>query len=130
MKIGLTSVLVDDQEKALQFYTGVLGFVKVLDFPMGPEARWLTVASPEGVAGVQLLLEPMGHPAAGVYQKALFDAGIPATSFFSDDIQAECARLKAAGVVFHMEPTPPETPGGANAIFADGCGNLINLHQT
>jgi catechol 2,3-dioxygenase-like lactoylglutathione lyase family enzyme len=128
MKIGLASVPVDDQEKALKFYTEALGFVKKTDVPMGPDARWLTVVSPEGPEGIELLLEPMGHPAAPVYQKALYDAGIPYTSFLTDDIQKDVARMKEHGVVFRIEPTQMEY-GGTDAMFEDGCGNLINLHQ-
>lgn len=128
MKIGLTSVFVDDQNKALKFYTEVLGFVKKIDAPMGPDARWLTVTSPDGVEGVELLLEPMGLPAAVTFQKALFEAGIPCTSFGSNDIQKECEKLKALGVVFRTEPIKMEY-GGTDAMFEDTCGNLINLHQ-
>jgi len=103
MQIKLSSVLVDDQEKALRFYTTVLGFVKDKDIPMGP-FRWLTVNSPEGAQGVELVLEPMSFLPAQTYQKALFDAGIPATAFLTEDIQAEFARLKERGVIFHGEP--------------------------
>ena len=127
MKIGLTSILVDDQAKALDFYTRVLGFVKKEDVPLG-EYRWLTVVSPDGPEGIELLLEPMGIPAARVYQQALFEAGIPYTSFSSDDIHRDYERLKQAGVVFRMEPTKMEY-GGTDALFEDGCGNLINIHQ-
>jgi catechol 2,3-dioxygenase-like lactoylglutathione lyase family enzyme len=128
MRIGLASVLVDDLDKALKFYTEALGFVKKTDMPVGPGARWLTVVSPEGPEGIELLLEPMGHPAAPVFQKALFDAGIPYTSFLTDDIEKDVARMKAHGVVFRMEPAQMEY-GGTDAMFEDGCGNLINLHQ-
>ena len=128
MRIGLASVLVDDLDKALKFYTEALGFVKKTDMPVGPGARWLTVVSPEGPEGIELLLEPMGHPAAPVFQKALFDAGIPYTSFLTDDIEKDVARMKAHGVVFRVEPTQMEY-GGTDAMFEDGCGNLINLHQ-
>ena len=103
MQIKLSNVLVDDQEKALRFYTTVLGFVKDKDIPMGP-FRWLTVNSPEGAQGVELLLEPMSFPPAQTYQKALFDAGIAATAFLTEDIQAEFARRKERGVEFHGEP--------------------------
>ena len=126
MKIGVTSVMVDDQAKALKFYTEKLGFQLKNDVAAG-EYRWLTVTSPEGVEGVELLLEPMGMEAARVFQKALRDAGMPATVFFTDDIQAEIARLKARGVVFVSEPN--RESWGANAIFEDTCGNLINLAQ-
>lgn len=126
MKITLSSVLVDDQAKALKFYTEVLGFVKKTDVPAG-EARWLTVVSPEGSAEIELLLEPMGHPAAKPFQKALFDDGIPLTSFASADIQKEYERLTKHGVVFRTKPTKmgPVTV----AVFDDTCGNLIQLHQ-
>jgi catechol 2,3-dioxygenase-like lactoylglutathione lyase family enzyme len=104
----------------------VLGFVAKNDLPAG-EHRWLTVASPEGVAGVELLLEPDAHPAAREFQKILYRDGIPATSFESEDIQAEYARLQAKGVAFRTPPTPagPVTV----AVFDDTCGNLIQLHQ-
>ena len=126
MQITLTSVMVEDQDQALRFYTTVLGFEKKHDIPMG-EFRWLTVSSPEGAAGVELVLEPMGFPPARVYQKALFEAGIPATSFISKDIAAEYQRLKALGVRFRGEPVNmgPIT----TVLFEDGCGNLINLVQ-
>lgn len=125
MKIQLTSVMVGDQENALRFYTGKLGFVKKIDVPAG-EHRWLTVVSPE-TPEVELLLEPNAFPPAQVYQKALKDAGIPATCFFVDDIAKEHERLLAAGVVF----TTPPTPAGpvTIAIFDDTCGNLIQLVQ-
>ena len=126
MKIKLTSVMVDDQDKALKFYTEVMGFVVSKDIPMG-EARWLTVVSPEGPADIELLLEPMGFAPARTYQKALFEAGIPATAFAVDDIQKEYERLKQSGVVFRKEPT--KTDWGMEAIFEDTCGNLIQLAQ-
>ena len=126
MQITLTSVMVEDQAQALRFYTTVLGFEKKNDIPMG-EFRWLTVSSPEGAAGVELVLEPMGFPPARVYQKALFEAGIPATAFISKDIAAEYQRLKALGVRFRGEPV---NMGPITAVlFEDGCGNLINLVQ-
>jgi len=126
MQITLTSLMVEDQEQALRFYTGTLGFEKKHDIPMGA-FRWLTVTSPEGAAGVELVLEPMAFPPARVYQKALFDAGIPATAFISKDIAAEYQRLKARGVIFRGEPTAmgPVTV----VLFEDSCGNLINLVQ-
>ena len=124
MQINLTSVLVDDQEKALMFYTEVLGFEKMTDLPMG-EYRWLTVTSPDGVEGIELLLEPMSLPAAQIYQKALFDAGIALTAFQTDDIQSEYERLKERGVVFRGKPTDM---GPVTAVlFEDTCGNLISL---
>ncbi len=126
MRIKLMSVYVDDQEKALRFYTGVLGFVKKTDVPAG-EFRWLTVISPEGPADVELLLEPNENPAAKNYQKAIYEAGIPATMFKVDDIQKEYERLKKLGVAFRMPPTKmgPVT----NAVFDDTCGNLISITQ-
>jgi catechol 2,3-dioxygenase-like lactoylglutathione lyase family enzyme len=126
MQITLTSLMVEDQEQALRFYSGTLGFEKKHDIPMGG-FRWLTVTAPEGAAGVELVLEPMAFPPARVYQKALFDAGIPATAFISSDIAAEYQRLKALGVTFRGEPTAmgPVTV----VLFEDGCGNLINLVQ-
>jgi predicted enzyme related to lactoylglutathione lyase len=126
MIIRLTSVLVDDQDKALKFYTEVLGFEKMADITMG-SYRWLTVVSPEGLAGVELVLEPMGFPPARTYQNALYDAGVPTAAFFSTDIQAEYQRLQARGVVFRGEPA---TAGPVTTVlFEDTCGNLINLAQ-
>ena len=124
MKIIVTSVLVDDQQKALDFYTTKLGFVKKTDIPMG-EYRWLTVTSASGEPNVELLLEPMAFPPARVYQKALFDAGIPATLFGVTDIQEEFERLEKLGVVFRMKPTSmgPVTV----ASFDDTCGNYIQI---
>lgn len=126
MEIRLTSVLVDDQDKALRFYTEVLGFIRKNDIPMGP-FRWLTVTSPDGGDGMELVLEPMGFAPARDYQKALFDAGIPATAFITRDIAAEYDRLRQQGVVFRSEPLPmgPVT----STVFEDTCGNLINLVQ-
>jgi predicted enzyme related to lactoylglutathione lyase len=126
MKIILTSVMVDDQDKALKFYTEVLGFVKKNDIPVG-EARWLTVVSPEGPDDVELLLEPMGFPPARTYQKALFEAGIPLTSFAIDDIQKEYERMKKLGVVFKTAPTKMGLV--TIAVFEDACGNLIQMAQ-
>lgn len=126
MRLGLSSISVANQDAALDFYTNVLGFVKHADIPMG-EYRWLTVRSPEGIEGMELVLEAMAFPPALVYQKALFDAGVPATAFFSKDIHAEYTRLKAMGVVFRGEPV---NMGPITAvIFEDSCGNLINLVQ-
>ena len=124
MKIYVTSVLVDDQEKALQFYTNVLGFVKKNDIPLG-EARWLTVVSPENAAGPELLLEPDSHPAAGPFKEALAADGIPVTSFAVDDVEAEFQRLRDLGVQFTQEPL--EMGGVTTAIFDDTCGNLIQI---
>lgn len=124
MRINLTSVLVDDQAKALAFYTDVLGFEKKTDMPTG-DARWLTVVSPEDPDGVELLLEPDSHPAAGSFKQALVADGIPYTSFAVDDVDAEYARLEAAGVAFTQ---PPTTMGPVTtAIFDDTCGNLIQI---
>ena len=124
MKIYVTSVLVDDQEKALQFYTNVLGFVKKNDIPVG-EARWLTVVSPENAAGPELLLEPDGHPAAGPFKEALAADGIPVTSFAVDDVDAEFQRLRGLGVQFTQEPL--EMGGVKTAVFDDTCGNLSQI---
>ena len=126
MHITLSSILVEDQDRALQFYTDILGFQKKHDIPMG-QFRWLTLTSPEGVAGVELVLEPIAFPPARVYQKALYDAGIPATAFISTDIDTEVQRLKARGVRFRGEPT--KTGPVTVALFEDTCGNLINLVQ-
>ena len=124
MRINLTSVLVDDQEKALRFYTDVLGFVKKTDVPVG-EARWLTVVSPDEPAGTELLLEPDGHPAAGPFKQALVDDGIPFTSFASDDVNAEHSRLRGLGVRFTQEPVVMGEV--VTAVFDDTCGNLIQI---
>lgn len=126
MKIKVTSVPVDNQERALKFYTEILGFVKKTDVPLG-EHRWLTVVSSEEMDGVELLLEPMGFPPAKVYQKQLFDAGIPWTAFNVDDIDEEYARLKKLGVVFSMEPT--QMGPSKLAVFNDTCGNNIQIVQ-
>ncbi len=126
MQIKFTSVMVDDQEKALKFYTEVLGFEKMADIPMG-EYRWLTVVSPEGAEGVELVLEPMGFPPARVYQKALFEASIPLAALISKDIRSDYKRLKERGVVFRGEP---QNQGIITTVlFEDTCGNLINLVQ-
>jgi catechol 2,3-dioxygenase-like lactoylglutathione lyase family enzyme len=126
MQIKFVSVMVNDQEKALRFYTDVLGFEKMADIPMG-DHRWLTVVSPDGLEGVELVLEPIAFAPAQVYQKALFEAGIPATALISSDIQADIARLKSRGVVFRGEP---QNMGMIIAVtFEDTCGNLINLVQ-
>lgn len=124
MRIVLSSVYVDDQDKALKFYTGVLGFVKKMDIPMGPH-RWLTVVSPEDPEGTQLVLEPDGHPAVTPFKKALVADGIPLTSFGVEDVNAEHARLSKAGVRFTQEPAQmgPVT----TAVFDDTCGNLIQI---
>jgi catechol 2,3-dioxygenase-like lactoylglutathione lyase family enzyme len=126
VKINITSVMVGDQEQALRFYTQILGFVKKRDFPVG-EARFLTVVSQEGSADVELLLEPNSNPAvpAKEFQRALFEAEIPATSFGVDDVRKEYERLKGLGVVFNGEPATEE--GVTVAVFDDTCGNLIMI---
>ena len=126
MQTRLASVMVDNQENALRFYTATLGLVKNKDIRMG-QFRWLTVSSPEGAAGVELVLEPMGFAPAQTYQKALFAAGIPATAFITSDIASEYRRLKELGVRFRGEP---KSMGPITAVlFEDTCGNLINLVQ-
>ena len=126
MKIKLTGVFVDDQDKALKFYVDVLGFIKKEDMPVG-EFKWLTVVSPEAPDDIELLLEPNNNPAAKTYQQAIFDQGIPAAAFAVDDIHQEYERLKERGVEFSMEPT--ESGPAILAIFNDTCGNLIQLYQ-
>lgn len=126
MRIVVTSVLVDDQEKALRFYTDVLGFVKKADIPMG-EHRWLTVVSPEDPDGTELLLEPDSHPAAGPFKDALVADGIPVTSFGVDDVDGEFRRLQALGVRFPQEPV--EMGPLTTAVLDDTCGNLIQIAQ-
>lgn len=126
MKIKLNSVYVPDQEIALKFYTEVLGFQKKMDIPVG-DFRWLTVVSPEEPDGTELLLEPNGNPAATVYQAAIYESGIPLTSFAVSDVGAEYDRLKALGVIF---PNPPFDAGGTMvAIFDDTCGNWIQIYE-
>jgi predicted enzyme related to lactoylglutathione lyase len=126
MKIKLNSIMVDNQDKALKFYTEILGFVKKTEIPMG-EVKWLTVVSKEEQDGAEIVLEPMGFPPAKVYQKALFDAGIPMTALQVDDIHKEYERLEKLGVQFSMKPTPmgPVTL----AVFNDTCGNNIQIYQ-
>lgn len=124
MKINVTSVLVDDQEKALRFYTEVLGFVKKTEVPVG-DALWLTVVSPDDPDGTELLLEPDGHPAAGPFKRALVDDGIPFTSFAVDDATAEYERLREKGVRFTQEPV--EMDSVTTAVLDDTCGNLIQI---
>jgi len=126
MKIVVTSVLVDDQEKALRFYTDVLGFEKKDDIPLG-DARWLTVVSSADRDGTELLLEPDGHPAARPFKAALVEDGIPYTSFGVDDVQAEFERLRDLGVRFTQEPLAMGTV--TTAVFDDTCGNLIQIVQ-
>jgi len=126
MKIKLTSVFVEDQEKALKFYTDVLGFVTKTDFTMGTY-RWLTVVSPEEPDGAQLQLALNDNPAAKAYQQAIFEQSTPAANFFVADAQAEYARLKNLGATFTKEPTT--TPGSTFAVLDDTCGNLIQITQ-
>ena len=126
MKIVVTSVLVDDQDKALRFYTDVLGFEKKQDVPLG-EFRWLTVVSPQDPNGTQLLLEPDAHPAARPFKNALVEDGIPYTSFGVDDVRADFERLSGRGVRFTQPPT--EMGPVTTAVFDDTCGNLIQIAQ-
>lgn len=126
MRIKLNSIVVDDQDKALKFYTEVLGFRKKHDLPVGVY-RWITVVSPEGPDDLELVLEPNANPAAQTYQKALFDQGIPLTAFEVDDLAAEVRRLKGLGVAFTQEPTP--VGAVSIAVLSDTCGNLIQLYQ-
>jgi predicted enzyme related to lactoylglutathione lyase len=126
MKIKLTSVYVDDQEKALLFYTEVLGFVKKADFSQGP-FRWLTVASAEDPGGTELQLALNDNPAAKAYQQAMLQQGQPAAMFFSDDVKGDCERIKARGAEFTLAPT--EVPGATIAKLNDTCGNLVQITQ-
>lgn len=126
MRITVTSVYVDEQAKALAFYTDVLGFVKKQDIPFG-ESRWLTVVSADAPDGTELLLEPDGHPAVGPFKEALMEDGIPFTSFGVDDVEAEHSRLKERGVRFTQ---PPVQMGPVTmAVFDDTCGNLIQIAE-
>lgn len=126
MKIKLTTVYVDDQEKALRFYTDVLGFVKKADFSQGPY-RWLTVASPENPDGMELQLALNSNPAAKAYQQAMFQQNQPAAMFFTDDLVAEYERMKAHGAQFTMAPT--DVTASKIAMLKDTCGNLIQVTQ-
>ena len=126
IRITVTSVLVDDQDRALRFYTQMLGFRPALDIPLG-DYRWLTVVSPAEPDGVQLLLEPNIHPAARAFQQALHGDGIPAATFAVDDVHAEYERLSGLGVRFTGEPAPAGTT--IAAALDDTCGNLIGIHQ-
>ena len=126
MKIKLTNVFVDDQEKALRFYTDVLGFVKKADFSNGP-FRWLTVASPEDPEGTELQLALNDNPAARAYQQAMFQQGQPAGMFFTDNVQADYDRMKARDANFTMPPT--DVTGSKIARLNDTCGNLIQVTQ-
>ena len=126
MRIKLTSVMVDNQDKALKFYTEILGFVKKTEIPLG-EAKWLTVVSPQGTDDIELLLEQNSNPATKTYQEALFKQGIPLTAFAVDDIQKEYDRLTTLGVVFTMLPT---IAGSVTiAVFEDTCGNLLQIYK-
>jgi catechol 2,3-dioxygenase-like lactoylglutathione lyase family enzyme len=127
MRIGITDVFVDDQDKALRFYTEVLGFEVKTDAPYSDTARWLTVVSPEDPDGTQLLLAPLNEPAAAL-QQARREAGTPAVSFTSADCRRDYEELKARGAIFLFEPRARDY-GGTDAVFDDGCGNLLNLHQ-
>jgi len=126
MKIKLTSVYVDDQEKALRFYTGVLGFVKKTDFSQGPY-RWLTVASAEELEGTELQLALNDNPAAKTYQQAIFQQNLPAANFLTDDLQADYERMKVSGAQFTMPPT--NVTASRIAMLNDTCGNLIQVTQ-
>ena len=127
MRINVTSVMVDDQDKALRFYTDVLGFIKKTEIPLGGGVRWLTVVAPDAPEGVELSLEPDAHPAARPFKEALVADGIPFTSFAVDDVAAEHERLSGLGVTFTQPPTAmgPVT----TAVFDDTCGNLIQIAQ-
>jgi len=126
VKIKLTSIYVDDQEKALRFYTDVMGFVKKADFSQGP-FRWLTVASPDDPDGTELQLALNDNPAAKTYQQAIFQQGQPAAMVYSDDVQADYERIKARGAEFTMPPT--KVTGSTIAMVNDTCGNLVQLVQ-
>jgi catechol 2,3-dioxygenase-like lactoylglutathione lyase family enzyme len=126
MKIVLSSVFVDDQDKVLQFYTNVLGFVKKTEIPLG-EARWLTVVSPGDQSGTELLLEPDSHPAVGPFKRALVQDGIPFTSIAVGNVHAEYERLRSAGVNFTQPPV--EMGPVTTAVLDDTCGNLIQIAQ-
>ena len=126
-RINITSVLVDDQDKALRFYSEVLGFRKKTEVPLG-DHRWLTVVSPDDPDGTELLLEPDSHPAVGPFKRALQNDGIPFTSFAVDDVNAEYTRLRAIGVTFTQQPL--EAGPVTTAVLDDTCGNLIQLAAT
>jgi len=126
MKIKLSSIMVEDQARALKFYTDILGFEKTQDFPVGVY-RWTTVVSPEGRDDLELALEPNANPAAKTFQQAMFEQGIPLTAFEVNDIAAEYSRLKTLGVAFTREPT--RTGPVVTVVFSDTCGNLIQLYQ-
>ena len=128
MKIKLTSVSIDDYDKAIKFYTDILGFVKKQDIPLGEGARWITVVSPDELNGTELLLEPnASYPAMKAFKESLVKDGIPFTAFLVEDVQEEYERMKALGVEFTMEPT--NMGMSTAAIFDDTCGNLIEIYQ-
>ncbi len=126
MQLKFLSILVKNQDSALRFYTSILGFKKMADIPMG-QFRWLTVTSPDGIEGVELVIEPMNFLPAQVYQKALYDAGIPAIALITSNIHADYDRLRKLGVVFRGEPKNIGLI--TTVLFEDSCGNLINLVQ-
>jgi predicted enzyme related to lactoylglutathione lyase len=126
MRIKLSSIFVENQDRALEFYTSVLGFKKSKEIPMG-EFKWLTVVSPDGHQDVELVLEPNANPIARTFQEGIFNQGIPITAFEVDDIEAEANRLKKKGVQFTMDPT--DAGPVKIAIFSDTCGNLIQIYQ-
>ena len=126
MRIKLNSIFVEDQVQALKFYIEVLGFIKKTDIPIG-EFRWLTVVSPEEQNGTELVLKPNNNPSAKIFQKEIFEQGIPATSFAVDNIYEEYERLRKSGIIFTMEPT--EMGDTILTVFDDTCGNLIQIYQ-
>ena len=128
MRMTLMSVFVDDQRKAHEFYTEILGFTTRHDIPMGEDTWWLTVVSPQDPEGMELLLEPSGHPAVKPYRDALIEDGIPLAQFAVDDVQAEYERLRGLGVEFSQEPT--DIGPAVVAVFDDPCGNLIQIAAT
>ncbi|MET4168318.1 MULTISPECIES: VOC family protein [Gordonia] len=128
MRLTLMSVFVDDQRKAHEFYTEILGFTTRHDIPMGEDTWWLTVVSPQDPEGMELLLEPSGHPAVKPYRDALIEDGIPLAQFAVDDVQAEYERLRGLGVEFTQEPT--DIGPAVVAVFDDTCGNLIQIAAT
>ncbi|AFR49115.1 VOC family protein [Gordonia sp. KTR9] len=128
MRLTLMSIFVDDQRKAHEFYTQILGFTTRHDIPMGENTWWLTVVSPQDPEGMELLLEPSGHPAVKPYRDALIEDGIPLAQFAVDDVQAEYERLLGLGVEFTQEPT--DIGPAVVAVFDDTCGNLIQIAAT
>ncbi|MFE0751966.1 VOC family protein [Gordonia sp. NPDC058843] len=128
MRLTLMSVFVDDQRKAHEFYTQILGFTTRHNIPMGEDTWWLTVVSPQDPEGMELLLEPSGHPAVKPYRDSLIEDGIPLAQFTVDDVQAEYERLRGLGVEFTQEPT--DIGPAVVAVFDDTCGNLIQIAAT